>query len=245
VRVPRIFHDGIYAAGDNIQLSPDASHHVINVLHMKPGQSIILFNGGGGYFDCTIQSVVRKHNVDVEIGQHHTDDKTPTLHLTLAQGVARGQRMDYTLQKAVELGVTGIVPVLCEHGTVKLAGERQDKRLEHWRKLIINACEQCGVNRIPSLQSPQNLDDWVGKQCTGLKIILHPESERSLSHLRQPDRNIVLLVGPEGGFSDREVRLALANGYQAVRFGPRVLRTETAAVVAITACQVLWGDICA
>lgn len=244
MRIPRIFHDGIYAGGDRVQLSPDACHHVINVLHMKPGQSIILFNGSGGYFDCTIQSIVKKHEVVADIGQYYPDNKGPTLNLTLAQGISRGQRMDYTLQKAVELGVTGIVPVFCEFCNVKLTGDRQDKRLEHWRKLIINACEQCGLYHIPSIQSPLNLADWVKKQNDDLKIILHPDSDYNLSHLQQPDRNIILLVGPEGGFSEKEVRLAVANGYHAVRFGPRTLRTETAALVAITACQVLWGDIC-
>lgn len=225
-------------------MSPAASHHIINVLHMKPDQPVILFNGSGGYFDCRILSVEKKHNVFVEIGQHYPDEKASPLNLILAQGISRGQRMDYTLQKAVELGVSGIVPVFCEFGNVKLAADRQDKRLEHWRKLIINACEQCGLNRIPSLHPPMNFADWVNKQNDGLKIILHPVSDYNLSHLRPPDMNIILLAGPEGGFSEKEVCLAAANGYHSVRFGPRILRTETAAIVAITACQVLWGDIC-
>lgn len=244
MRAPRIFHDGIYAGGDRVQLTPDASHHVINVLHMKPDQPIILFNGSGGYFDCIIQSIVKKHVVVVDIGQFYPDDKASKLNLTLVQGISRGQRMDYTLQKAVELGVTTIVPVFCKFCNVKLAGDRQDKRLQHWRNLIINACEQCGLNRIPLIQPPLDLADWVKKQINGLKIILHPASEYTLSQLQQPDRNIILLAGPEGGFSEEEVCLAVANGYHAVRFGPRTLRTESAALVAITACQVLWGDIC-
>ena len=244
MRTPRIFHDGIYAGGDRVQLTADASHHIINVLHMKVGQPVMLFNGNGGYYDCRIQALEKKCRVLVEIGQHYSDDKVSKLNLTLAQGISRGQRMDYTLQKAVELGVSGVVPLFCEFGNVKLAGDRQDKRLEHWRKLIISACEQCGLNRIPSIQPPINLADWVGKQNDGLKIILHPVSDYNLSHLQQPDRNIILLVGPEGGFSEKEVCLAVANGYHAVGFGPRTLRTETAALAAITACQVLWGDIC-
>ena len=244
MRTPRIFHDGIYAGGDKVQLTPDASHHIVNVLHMKPGQPIILFNGRGGYFDCVIQSVVKKQEVVVEVGQFYPDDKASKLNLTLVQGISRGQRMDYTMQKAVELGVTGIVPVFCKFCNVKLAGDRQDKRLQHWRKLVINACEQCGLNRIPSIQPPLHLADWFKKQIDGLKIILHPASDCTLSHLRHPDQNIILLAGPEGGFSEEEVSLAVANGYHAVSFGPRTLRTETAALVAVTACQVLWGDIC-
>lgn len=244
MRIPRIFHDGIIIAGDVVQLNVAAGHHIINVLHMKPDQPIILFNGSGGYFDCRIQAVEKKHDVLVKIGQHHTGDKAPPLNLLLAQGISRGQRMDYTLQKAVELGVSGIVPVFCEYGNVKLAGDRQDKRLEHWRKLIINACEQCGLNRIPLLQPPVHFADWVNIQNDGLKIILHPGSDFDLLQLRQTGKNVILLAGPEGGFSENEVRLAVANGYHAVRFGPRILRTETAAIVAITACQVLWGDIC-
>lgn len=243
MRIPRIFHDGMYTSGDILQLSPGASHHIINVLHMKPDQSIILFNGNGGHFDCRIQSIEKKHTVLVKIGHQHNDDKVSALNLTLVQGISRGQRMDYTLQKAVELGVTRVVPVFCEYGNVILAGERQDRRLEHWRKLVINACEQCGLNRIPSIQSPVNLADWFEEQHEGLKIILHPASDCNLSHLRQPDSNVIILAGPEGGFSENELSLAVANGYQAVRLGPRILRTETAALAAITACQVLWGDI--
>lgn len=244
MRIPRIFQDGGYASGDILQLSAGAGHHVADVLHMKPGQSIILFNGTGGYFDCRIRSIEKKHRVLVEIGREHVDEQISTLNITLVQGISRGQRMDYTLQKAVELGVGCVVPVFCEFGNVKLAGPRQESRLEHWRKLAISACEQCGLNRIPSIQPPIKLADWIESRHAGLKIILHPVSDGNLLQIPQTERDIIILAGPEGGFSENEVHMAITNGYHAIRLGPRTLRTETAALVAITACQVLWGDIC-
>jgi 16S rRNA (uracil1498-N3)-methyltransferase len=225
-------------------LSADASHHLVKVLRMKPGQKVNLFNGHGGYYDGKILEIGNKNLVKIEIGQHFNVDNKSVLKITLAQGISRSQRMDYTVQKAVELGVTKLVPILCKYGNVNLSGKRQDKRIEHWRKVIINACEQSGLNRIPSIVSPLKFFDWVEKQNEDMKIILHPVAGNSLSSKQGPVQNITLLAGPESGFSDDEVQLALANGYHAVKLGPRILRTETAAIAAITACQVLWGDIC-
>jgi 16S rRNA (uracil1498-N3)-methyltransferase len=244
MRIPRIFQDMTLAPDDCCTLSADASHHIVNVLRMKTGQRVILFNGRGGYHDGKILEIGKRSLVRVEIGQHFNVDNEPILKITLAQGISRGQRMDYTLQKAVELGVSGLVPIICEHGNINLSGDRQEKRLEHWRKVIVHACEQSGLNRIPSIQSPLNLDDWVKGRNNDFKIILHPVAGNSLLHSQRPEHNITLLAGPEGGFSDKEVHQALANGYHAIKLGPRILRTETAAIVAITACQVMWGDIC-
>ncbi len=151
--------------------------------------------------------------------------------------------MDYTLQKAVELGVKQIVPVFSEYGNVKLDGDQQDKRYQHWCKIIINACEQCGRNRLPVITYPRTLADWLNEDNNELKLILHPGTTFRLSQHNAPEHTLTLLAGSEGGFSDTEILLAQQKGYQAVVLGPRILRTETAALVAISACQTLWGDI--
>lgn len=242
MRIPRIYQNADLARDASCWLTDDAAHHIVNVLRMKPGQALMLFNGRGGYFDATIRHL-EKRRVELAIGEHHAQECESPLNITLAQGISRGQRMDYTLQKAVELGVTKIVPLVCDHTNIKPDQAQQDKRLEHWRKIIIGACEQCGRNRLPSLDSPIPLDDWVAAERDGLKIFLHPGASRTLTGLHGGDTGIVLLAGPEGGFSDAEAVLARKNGYLPVSLGPRILRTETTALAAIAACQVLWGDL--
>jgi len=242
MRIPRIYLEQALAEHTRCLLSEDAAHHVSKVLRMGPGQFLHLFNGRGGYFDATIMQA-DKRSVEVVTGAHHDDECESPLAITLAQGVSRGERMDYTLQKAVELGVQHIVPVLCQYTNVKLDAGKKQKRHEHWGKIIINACEQSGRNRIPSLALAQELEEWVGVDVNRLKLILHPGTSMQLSQLKSKQDSLTLLAGPEGGFSDTEVALAVQYGYQAMTLGPRVLRTETAALAAITACQVVWGDL--
>ena len=150
--------------------------------------------------------------------------------------------MDFTLQKAVELGVTRVVPVMTEYGNVRINQQRLQKKIEHWNKIIIGACEQCGRNKIPELEAPLTFDEWLSKDSNVIKIVLHPESGLRLSKLSKPEGGITILSGPEGGFSEREIKKACEADYQIVNIGPRILRTETAALVAISACQMLWGD---
>lgn len=242
MRIPRIYLEQALTVNTNCLLSPDAAHHVSKVLRMKVGQSLHLFNGKGGYFDAMITRI-DKRNVEAAIGDHHSDECESPLAITLAQGISRGERMDYTLQKAVELGVQHIVPVLCEYTNVRLDDEKKHKRHEHWQKIIINACEQCGRNQVPSLTHTHELEDWFAKENDDLKLILHPGGSEKLSQLENKHNRITLMAGPEGGFSNIEVTNALKQGYQAITLGPRILRTETAALAAITACQVLWGDL--
>lgn len=242
MRIPRIYQNADLVRDASCLLTDGAAHHIANVLRMKPGQPLILFNGRGGYFDATIRHL-EKRRVELVIGEHHAQECESPLNITLAQGISRGQRMDYTLQKAVELGVTKIVPLVCDHTNIKPDQAQQDKRLEHWRKIIISACEQCGRNRLPLLDPVAHFDDWVAEENPGLKIFLHPGASRTLTGLHGVDTGIVLLAGPEGGFSDVETGLAQKNGYQPVSLGPRILRTETTALAALTACQVLWGDL--
>ena len=155
----------------------------------------------------------------------------------------RGQHMDYALQKAVELGVQHIVPLLCLHGNVKLDDKQKQHRHEHWLRIIINACEQCGRNRIPQLIAPLRLADWAGTDPSELKLILHPRDGMRLSELQYAGKTLTLLAGPEGGFSDDEIASAQWHGYRSVTLGPRILRAESAALVAISICQAQWGDV--
>ena len=242
MRIPRIYLDQVMAEKKRYLLSIDAVHHVSKVLRMGVGQVLHLFDGRGGYIDATITRI-DKRNVEVVTGDHHSDECESPLAITLVQGVARGERMDYTMQKAVELGVHHIVPVICQYTNVKLDEDKKQKRHDHWEKIIIHACEQCRRNRIPALTLTQALEEWVEVDTNELKLILHPEASMRLSQIKRKPDKLTLLSGPEGGFSDSEVALAEKYGYQAITLGPRILRTETAALAAITACQVMWGDL--
>ena len=243
MRVSRIFVDQALQVGMPSELPVAAAHHVATVLRMKAGQEITLFNGRGGQYEAEI---VRAGKRGVEIMPRSFQDREceSPLSITLVQGISRGRKMDVTLQKAVELGVARIIPVLAEQGNVRLDDSGREKRRRHWHGVIISACEQCGRNRLPVLEPVLSLADVFGQldnDDTG--IILHPFAEKTLTDLG-PQTGMVLLAGPEGGFSNAEIKLAHEHGFTGVRAGPRVLRTETAALAAITACQVLWGDLC-
>lgn len=242
MRTTRVYLDQALEIGSTCRLPEEAAHHVATVLRMKTGEALALFNGRGGSYRAVI-SRMEKRNVEVTVGAHEADDRESPLTITLAQAVMRGQHMDYTLQKAVELGVQHIVPLLCLHGNVKLDDEQKQHRHEHWHRIIISACEQCGRNRIPLLSAPLRLADWVGADPNALKLILHPRDGVRLASLRSTSSTLTLLAGPEGGFSEDEIADATRHGYQAVILGPRILRAESAALVAISVCQALWGDI--
>ena len=212
------------------------------VLRARPGQPLQIFNGRGGCFDGEVITTKKKQLL-VEIGQHHETDIESPLSITLLQGISRGQKMDYTLQKSVELGVARIVPVMSQHSNVRLNDKKADRRLDHWRQIIINACEQCGRNKVPEITPVMTLEDCLDRVEADLKVILYPKATSRLSDLDPPAPTLSLMVGPEGGFSDTELVQAEQAGYLPVRLGPRILRTETAAVAALTAVQTLWGDL--
>lgn len=245
MRKTRIFIDQKLREGAVVLLPDEAAHHISHVLRLRLGHPLILFNGLGGEFDAEI-SKVNKRNVEVQINQYQNVDKESSLHITLAQGISRGQKMDFILQKAVELGIDRIIPVMTEYGNVRLDEERQQKKIKHWNGVIIGACEQCGRNKIPDLVIPLSFDECLGMD-TGTdrgmtKIVLHSGTGGKLPKLAKPKSGIILLVGPEGGFSDNEIKKACTADYQTIKIGPRILRTETAALAAISACQMLWGD---
>ena len=238
----RIFVDDVLAAGSERDLPDDAAHHLAQVLRARAGDALVLFDGRGGEYEAEILLAERRR-VRVRITAHRAVDRESKLELRLAQCVSKGERMDYTLQKAVELGVAQLVPLLSARSVVKLDAERWDKKLEHWRGVIVSACEQSGRTRVPSLAPVQKLEHWLAASDDGdLRLILAPGAGATLRTLPAASR-ISLLVGPEGGFSDDEVVLAQRHGFVALGLGPRVLRTETAGVAALAALQALHGDL--
>lgn len=242
MRINRVFVDQSLARGSPLELSGETAHYVGTVLRMRRGATLHLFDGSGGCYLARIEG--RAHgSVTVVPVEFLPEEQESGLPVTLAQGIARGQHMDYTVQKAVELGVQRIVPLLTEYGNVKLDEDRTTHRLQHWRKIIVGACEQCGRNRLPELLPPVSFHDWIARDANPLRLVMHPQGGRRLNELSGADAGITVLSGPEGGLTDAEYEAALRAGYVGVRLGPRILRTETAAIAALAACQILWGDL--
>jgi 16S rRNA (uracil1498-N3)-methyltransferase len=238
----RLFVNQPLSTGSEVQLDERSSHYLRNVLRLRAGAPVHAFNGEGGYFSARIAAAGRQA-VSLELGGHVAEERESGLAITLVQGIARGQKMDYTIQKAVELGVSRIVPVLTEYSQVKLNAARADKRLSHWRGVVASACEQCGRNRLPRVEAPQLLADWLDSAPEGGRLMLQPGCDTGLDAVAPPGTAVSLLIGPEGGLGDEDRRLAVAGGYRGIALGPRVLRTETAAVAALAVCQALWGDL--
>ncbi len=241
MRIPRIFHPQPLSSASNIRLDDSAARHVAKVLRLGAGAPLRLFDGNGGEYSSTILEI-GKREVVVTVGEHHSLEVESPLKVTLAQGISKGERMDYTLQKAVELGVQQIVPLETEHSVVNLKGERRDKKLEHWRGVIISACEQCGRNTLPELLPIQSLQCWLESTPEGLRLLMDHRANGNIGEMEKAER-VTLLIGPEGGLSESERDTAYANGYTGLRLGPRVLRTETAALTALAALQSHWGDL--
>lgn len=240
--MPRIYLDQTLSSGQFVTLPEDAARHLVQVLRMGIGETFTIFNGQSGEFDATLHSV-GKRDAQVLIGTFHDVDRESPLSLTLAQCVSKGERMDYTLQKAVELGVTQIVPLLSERSVVKLDAERWEKKMQHWRGVIISACEQSGRTRIPALHAVSPLHTWLPQAPTAtLKLTLAPVAQQSIRTIAPAQHPILLLAGPEGGLSEIEIQRAQTSGFLPVTLGPRILRTETAGVAALAAIQALWGD---
>lgn len=242
MRVPRIYLPLSLAAGASVPLDDNAFNHAVRVLRLKPGAGLILFDGQGRAFSATLTET-GKRQAWAKIVKPLPDEPEPPLRIVLAQGVSRGEKMDYTLQKSVELGVSAIQPLLTDYGGVGLSDERWLKKVQHWRGIIIGACEQCGRNRLPELRDPATLSDWLNRSSeAGSRWLLDPLAEAGLRELDAPNGRATLLIGPEGGLSVEEIQRARAAGFVGVRLGPRVLRTETAGVAALAAVQTLWGD---
>jgi 16S rRNA (uracil1498-N3)-methyltransferase len=244
MRIPRIFTDQPLRAGLEIRLPEQAGEHVARVLRLERGHCVILFNGDGHEYDGRL-TVLAKRAVSAEILQVREVDRETPLQLTLAQGVARGEKMDWILQKATELGVARIVPLATERTEVKLDEERAARRMAHWTSVVAAACEQCGRTRLPTVEPPQRLDRWLGTLDgnRAARLALLPEGDMHLRQLPQLDNGALLAIGPEGGFSEHDVALLRQAGFHGLRLGPRILRTETAGIAALAALQALSGDL--
>ncbi len=226
----------------HIDLPNAQAHHAVRVLRLKTGDAVVLFNGQGGEVPGTITQL-QGNRVTVALQMPHAIERESSLPVTLIQALSSTDKMDLVIQKAVELGVTRIVPVVTERSVVRLSGARAQKRLAHWQGVVIAACEQCGRNRLPEVAALAPLRERLpGTQSAAARWILLPGAEYALRSLAKPAGEIALLVGAEGGFTPAEQHAALAHGFMPVQIGPRVLRTETAALAALAAIQALWGD---
>ncbi len=222
-------------------LCEDAANHAGKVLRMQAGEALELFNGDGNNYAAVIIEVGKKQLV-VDIQSSSENPIESPLKLHLGQGISRGDRMDFAIQKAVELGVSEITPLFTERCGVKLDADRLEKKREQWQKIVISACEQSGRSVVPPVHMPVTLEKWLGQADNCLKLTLDPWTSATIKQLSPTDR-LRLVIGPEGGFSDREVAATTLAGFQPVRLGPRVLRTETAALTAIAALQLQLGDL--
>jgi 16S rRNA (uracil1498-N3)-methyltransferase len=241
MRIPRIFTPQSLTTGAAIQLEESASRHLSQVLRMQEGRPLIVFNGEGGEFSASIQQINKK-NVSIVLGEFTQENRESPLQLELAIGISRGERMDWVLQKATELGVTRIIPLLTERTEVKLDQDRQEKKLQHWQQIIISACEQSQRNLLPELTRPQSITDYLNYTKSEFKFVLHHRDSKSLPTTDKTPQTVSLLIGPEGGLSETEIDLSINKGFKPLTLGPRVLRTETAPLVAMSVVQYLWGD---
>ncbi len=242
MRAVRHFVDAPLAVGAVIELPEAAVAHLVRVLRMQAGDPVVLFNGDGCDYPAHLLST-SKRGAQAEVLERIALDNESPLQLTLAQGIARGEKMDLILQKATELGVARIAPVVTERTEVRLDAERSAKRLAHWRGVLLSACEQSGRARVPELLEPQSLANFAAGEAAGHRFLLDPFAERGIADARvgAGDR-ITLLIGPEGGLSERDQLTLRAAGYIGLRLGPRVLRTETAGLAALAAFNTLFGD---
>ena len=242
MRIPRIYTDSPLYTGSPCELDDNAANHVGRVLRMQPGHQLRLFNGDGKDYTATITEAGKK-NVTVTIESAEANATESPLTIVLGQTLSKGDRMDYAVQKAVEMGVTTIAPLTTERSDVKLKGDREEKRLRHWQQVAISAAEQCGRAKVPNILPVMTVAEWLQySQTFDLRLVLHHRTEHSLNTLEKP-ASVALMIGPEGGLSADEIALAEQNGFLPVALGPRVLRTETAPVAAMALCQWLWGDI--
>ena len=242
MRIPRLYTPQAFIQGKELAVTGQTAHHVTNVLRIRSGAPVLVFDGKG----CEHRAIVRtikRSEIILEIAEAVAVLQEPSLDITLLQGIARNDRMDLILQKAVELGVRTIQPLWMQRSQARLKGSRLDKRCDHWRGVMISACEQCGRATLPQLGAVMNLSDWMHSQYnSGLRLLLQPDGETVLGALQAPAGGIHVLAGPEGGLNTDEQILAKSSGFIGIRLGSRILRTETAALAALAGLQTLWGD---
>ena len=238
--LPRIHCDLRLGPGAQFSLAPEAAQHIGKALRLKAGDELTVFDGRGGEYEATIQRI-EKDRVDVKVGAWRDVEVEAGLAVGLVQGLPEADKMDWIIQKSVELGVGWIQPVICERSVVRLSGERAARREAHWRRVAVAACEQSGRNRIPDVRPTLGFQSWIAAPASATRWMLAP-GETPLATMARPDGPLELVVGPEGGLSERERDLALSQGCVPVGLGGRVLRTETAPLAALAAIHALWGD---
>ena len=242
MRLTRVYVDAPLASGMRVTLQGSAAGHLTRVLRLRVGEALTVFNGAGGEYAASIEHA-HAGRVAVAIGELRAIERESPLTLTLAQGVSRGERMDLVVQKATELGASGVAPVLAERSVVRLTAQQAERRLNHWRAIAIAACEQSGRNRLPAIASPVPLKDFLRTSDGSMRLLLSPAATATLADLPRLVSAITVLIGPEGGLAETEQEAAVAAGFKPVRLGPRVLRTETAAIAALTLLQREFGDL--
>ena len=242
MRIPRIYLPESLTQGSQLELTDSAARHVVRVLRLKPEDMLTVFDGNNHQADARISRIVDNH-VTIRVGDVVSCSLKSPLSITLAQGISRGERRDMTIQKSVELGVSHIQPLFTERCMVHLSGKRLEKRMQHWQGVVISACEQCGRNDLPVLSPPVKFGNFIENFADELGLLLSPYAGDTLQSLQLNPHSVTLLIGPEGGLSENEHLLAQEKGFRSIKMGPRVLRTETAALASITTMQVLWGDL--
>ena len=242
MRIPRFFIDNPLIVDSCFDIPTELAHYMHNVLRLRVGSPIVLFNGNGHDYPAEIVDI-QKRNASVLVNSQIALSLESPLHLHLGQGVSKGERMELALQKSVELGVSEITPIITENCNVKLDEARWEKKLASWKKLIIGACEQSQRNVIPRLHAPVTMQQWLGQTSTLSKIILAPGAKTYLSSTNKPQKGFRIVIGPEGGLSEQEVYTATQTGYLPVNIGSRILRTETAAIACLSILQAIHGDL--
>lgn len=241
MRISRIYSSVQLLPSQAVELGEKASHYISRVLRLKEGAGLILFDGSGRQFEAVINSIGKK-TVIVETGPAADTNLESPLAIHLGIAISKGDRMDWVIQKATELGVSEITPLLSERVEVKLKGERLQKKMEHWQQISISSCEQCGRNIVPTVHALSPVDNWIKTVSAEEKFVLHHRANCILEP-GTPISSLALLIGPEGGLSEQEIAQAAQSGFNQLTLGPRVLRTETAPLAAISILQSIWGDM--
>lgn len=241
MRISRIYINHSLDSGRELSLEGERAHYLKTVLRVKKGYRVTLFNGSGLEFSATVLSLGRD-TISFEVGTSSVVNKESHLNTHLALGITRGEKMDFTIQKAVELGVSKITPLLTKNAVVRLDDARRDLKKGHWERVVVSACEQSGRSKLPVLEEPTDFSSWIAKQ-SGLRLLLDPLAQTGLGSIKPQGQDVLFLTGPEGGLAPEERDWAVESGFISVKVGPRVLRAETAALVAISSAQLLWGDL--
>jgi 16S rRNA (uracil1498-N3)-methyltransferase len=242
-RVHRLFVDAELGPQSTVELPEAAAHHAARVLRLKNGDTVVLFDGRGGEFESRLV-IPGRGQVSAKTGERRDPERESPLRVTLVQAISSSDKMDFTIQKAVELGVAAIQPVFSSKSLVRLSGEREEKKLSHWRRIVIAACEQCGRNRLPEVREALSIEACSRERSeVAMRLLLSPEGKTGLKDIKpEIGQDITVAAGPEAGFSDEEERVLQRAGFVPLRLGPRILRTETAALAALAALNALAGD---